>query len=95
MFSPLADGETRDEHWVADLGDDVRDEAARYGKVLHLKVVEESAEGIVAVMFNDVSNAMAASAALSGRLFAGNHIAVSYIPLERYLELFPEAASAF
>ncbi|WFD42641.1 Phosphatidylinositol-3-phosphatase SAC1 [Malassezia psittaci] len=76
MFDPAR--ETGD--WAAELRDDVRMEAEKYGPVEHVLVEKQSPDGEVFVLFTSDAHAQQARSALNGRYFGGQKIEASFIP---------------
>jgi len=89
MFNPML--ETRPD-WDAEIGRDVAGECARFGPVVHVRVVRDS-PGFVHVMFADVGSAVAAATSFAGRIFGGAAIAVEFVPLADYVSRYPEVAA--
>mmetsp|Transcript_22176 Transcript_22176/g.77735 ORF Transcript_22176/g.77735 Transcript_22176/m.77735 type:complete len:97 (-) Transcript_22176:162-452(-) len=90
MFNPA---EETEENWEDEIRDDVVDECSRFGAVLHAAVDKMSA-GHVYVMFADTASAVAAAAKMAGRYFAKKVISVEFIDASKYVQKWPEAASA-
>ncbi|WFC98553.1 Phosphatidylinositol-3-phosphatase SAC1 [Malassezia yamatoensis] len=73
MFDPAT--ETGD--WAAELRDDIRMEAEKYGPVEHVLVEKQSPDGEVFVLFTSDTHAQQARSALHGRYFGGQKIEAS------------------
>jgi RNA-binding protein 39 len=65
--------------WDVEIGEDVRSEAEKYGRVSKLRVDKDS-QGHVYIAFDSIESAERAIAALNGRLFAGNKVVASFVP---------------
>jgi len=78
--------------WDVAIADNVADECAKYGAVVHRACVKDS-PGHVFVAFREVAGAIAARNALVGQLFGGNPIGVDFVPLPDYISRFPDAAA--
>lgn len=90
MFDP---SEETEENWEDEIRDETVDECSKFGAVLHAAVDKMSA-GHVYVMFSDVASAAGAAAKMAGRYFAKKIISVEYIEQSKYVQKWPEAASA-
>lgn len=81
------------------LKDDIVGAADRHGHVLHSALVEPADDGsigpgsagAVMMLIEDLESAQAAAVALAGRFYAGRRVRVSFVPLEDYLVVYPEA----
>jgi len=91
MFDPSTES---DEGWDQDVRDDVIEECSKNGGVLHIYVDKGSAQGNVYVKCPSVSAAFGAVNSLHGRWFAGKVITASYVPVNNYHQLFPDAIKA-
>jgi len=74
--------------WAAELEEEVREECAKFGRLLHARVDAARAGGHVFVCFEAAEAAAAARAALGGRRFAGREISAEPLPLESYMALY-------
>jgi len=91
MFSP-EDPETKtNPNFEQELSDDVKDECAKFGVILHVYVDRFSTDGSVYMRFGTPDAASKAFTELNGRWFAGLMIEVKYIPEPDYLRKFPGA----
>lgn len=86
--------EHMDDNWERELKDEVIEECAKHGGVLHVHVDRHSREGNVYVKCATIASAMTSVATLHGRFFAGKQITASYVPLPNYHGLFPDAVKA-
>lgn len=89
MFNPA----TEKDGFEQGVAEEVRDECATYGKVVHVHV-EKASHGVVYVRFDKVNDAVKAKAALDGRWFDGNKIVVGFVSDEEYLQRFTSAMSS-
>ncbi len=76
MYNPSEETEL---HWEYSIADDVREECARFGKIVEIKV-PKTAGGEVFVKFETQAAAQAAISALNGRWFAGSQITACLQP---------------
>lgn len=83
-----------DDNWERELKDEVIEECAKHGGVLHVHVDRHSREGNIYVKCATIASAMTSVATLHGRFFAGKQITASYVPLPNYHSLFPDAVKA-
>ncbi|OAF71112.1 CAPER alpha [Intoshia linei] len=93
MLSNMFDIRTEnDKNWDKEIRDDVIEQCAKYGGIIHIYVDKKSAQGNVYI--KSPSNEMAESAVngLHGRWFGGKMITAAYIPVQNYHKLFPSAA---
>lgn len=67
----------------ADIAEDVGEECGRHGKVLHIRVIKESA-GLVYVKMDSVESALKVQATLNHRWFAGKMITAEFVPEATY-----------
>lgn len=88
MFDPAQETEP---DWWLDIGQDVKEECAKYGPVTHVFVDKDSA-GFVYLRFTSTAAAAAARGALHTRWFAGRMIAADFQFTAVYQREFPEAA---
>ena len=78
--------------WDLSLRDEIGAEALRYGTLVHIRVLRDSA-GHVHLMYADVGNAIAAATAFNGRAFAARTIGVEFVPLPLYVSTYPDVAA--
>ncbi|KAH8329527.1 hypothetical protein KR074_012546 [Drosophila pseudoananassae] len=91
MFDPRTETNPT---WDAEIRDDVLEECAKHGGVLHIHVDTVSPTGTVYVKCPSTTTAVLAVNALHGRWFAGRVITAAYVPLVNYHSMFPEATTA-
>ncbi|TDG44212.1 hypothetical protein AWZ03_009386 [Drosophila navojoa] len=91
MFDPRTETNPT---WATDVRDDVLDECAKHGGVLHIHVDTVSPTGTVYVKCPSTTTAVLAVNALHGRWFAGRVITAAYVPVINYHSMFPDAISA-
>ncbi|XP_023163010.2 RNA-binding protein 39 isoform X1 [Drosophila hydei] len=91
MFDPRTETNPT---WDTDVRDDVLDECAKHGGVLHIHVDTVSPTGTVYVKCPSTTTAVLAVNALHGRWFAGRVITAAYVPVINYHSMFPDAISA-
>ncbi|KAH8273592.1 hypothetical protein KR018_002671 [Drosophila ironensis] len=91
MFDPRTETNPT---WDAEIRDDVLEECAKHGGVLHIHVDTVSPTGTVYVKCPSTTTAVLAVNALHGRWFAGRVITAAYVPLINYHSMFPDAISA-
>ncbi|KAJ1947159.1 splicing factor [Linderina macrospora] len=80
MFDPAEETEPT---WVEDLGDDVRDECVKYGRVERVFVDRES-RGDIYLKFADEEAAELARKAMNNRWFGGRQVVAQFISSERF-----------
>lgn len=85
MFDPATE---TDEEWWVDIGEDVRDECAKHGAVLHIHVDRESPHGFVYVKLDSAVGAQRAQQVLHARWFAGRMIAAEFQFAKPYDQYF-------
>uniref|UniRef100_A0A8L7TE07 Bm6851, isoform a n=1 Tax=Brugia malayi TaxID=6279 RepID=A0A8L7TE07_BRUMA len=91
MFDPSQEtGET----WADEVRDDVIEECAKNGGVLHIFVDKASPNGNVYVKCPSVAAAFKSVNALHGRWFSGKVITANYVPVASYSQLFPDSVVA-
>ncbi|MCP9266304.1 RNA-binding region RNP1 isoform CRA b [Dirofilaria immitis] len=91
MFDPSQEtGET----WADEVRDDVIEECAKNGGVLHIFVDKASPSGNVYVKCPSVAAAFKSVNALHGRWFSGKVITANYVPVTSYSQLFPDSVVA-
>uniref|UniRef100_A0A0R3RTS3 RNA-binding protein 39 n=1 Tax=Elaeophora elaphi TaxID=1147741 RepID=A0A0R3RTS3_9BILA len=91
MFDPSQEtGET----WADEVRDDVIEECAKNGGVLHIFVDKASPNGNVYVKCPSVAAAFKSVNALHGRWFSGKVITANYVPVASYSQLFPDSVIA-
>ncbi|VDM39542.1 unnamed protein product [Toxocara canis] len=88
MFDPAQ--ETGD-NWADEVRDDVIEECAKNGGVVHIFVDRASPSGNVYVKCPSVAAAYKSVNSLHGRWFSGKVITANYIPVASYSQLFPES----
>ncbi|XP_051859233.1 RNA-binding protein 39 isoform X1 [Drosophila albomicans] len=91
MFDPRTETNPT---WDTEVRDDVLDECAKHGGVLHIHVDAVSPTGTVYVKCPSTTTAVLAVNSLHGRWFAGRVITAAYVPLINYHSMFPDAISA-
>ncbi|KAI9227319.1 MAG: hypothetical protein DHS80DRAFT_27603 [Piptocephalis tieghemiana] len=91
MFSTEDQNEPQ---WDTELEQDVRDEAGKFGLVVHAHVDEDSEQGEVYVKFAEAEGANRAIKALDGRWFAQKRIEAVPVPEVMYHTRFPKSASS-
>ncbi|XP_064539113.1 RNA-binding protein 39 [Drosophila montana] len=91
MFDPRTETNPT---WDTDVREDVLDECAKHGGVLHIHVDTVSPTGTVYVKCPSTTTAVLAVNALHGRWFAGRVITAAYVPVINYHSMFPDAISA-
>uniref|UniRef100_A0A158R3S7 RNA-binding protein 39 n=1 Tax=Syphacia muris TaxID=451379 RepID=A0A158R3S7_9BILA len=91
MFDPKSEQE---ETWAEEVRDDVIEECAKNGGILHIYVDKESPNGNVYVKCPNVTAAFNSVNSLHGRWFSGKVITANYVPLASYSQLFPASVSA-
>jgi RNA-binding protein 23/39 len=82
MYDPVAEAATS-ASWVDDLTEDIYEECAKFGTILHLKVMGTQL-GEVFIKYSDVPSAQLAIAALQNRWFAGRQLQAYFIPASIY-----------
>eukprot|EP00731_Ephydatia_muelleri_P026591 Em0018g691a len=80
-------------NWDADIRDDVYEECAKFGGVIHI-YVDKLSQGNVYVKCATAQVATNASNALNGRFFAGKKIIAQFIPEGTYNLKFPAAVTS-
>ncbi|VDK45286.1 unnamed protein product [Gongylonema pulchrum] len=91
MFDPTQEtGDT----WADEVRDDVIEECAKNGGVLHIFVDKASPHGNVYVKCPSVAVAYKSVNALHGRWFSGKVITANYVPVASYSQLFPDSVTA-
>uniref|UniRef100_A0A914ZEP7 RRM domain-containing protein n=1 Tax=Parascaris univalens TaxID=6257 RepID=A0A914ZEP7_PARUN len=88
MFDPAQE---TGENWADEVRDDVIEECAKNGGVVHIFVDRESPSGNVYVKCPSVAAAYKSVNSLHGRWFSGKVITANYIPVASYSQLFPES----
>ena len=88
MFDPREETEPE---WDADIAEEMKEESAKYGRLLHVHVDRQS-QGHVYLRFAHTDGAVAAFAALNGRWFGGRQLVATYIPEPTYLQLHQQQA---
>ena len=83
MFDPREETEAE---WDVDIAEEMKEESAKYGRLLHVHVDKQS-QGHVYLRFATVDAAAAAFAALHGRWFGGRQLVATYIPEPTYRQL--------
>ncbi|RKP11356.1 hypothetical protein BJ684DRAFT_13033, partial [Piptocephalis cylindrospora] len=91
MFSTEDQNEPQ---WNVELEQDVREEAGKFGVVVHAHVDEDSKQGEVYIKFSGADGATNAIKALDGRWFAQKRIEAIPIPEVMYHTRFPKSASS-
>ncbi|KAH8238826.1 hypothetical protein KR038_003820 [Drosophila bunnanda] len=91
MFDPRTETNPT---WDVEIRDDVLEECAKHGGVLHIHVDTASPTGTVYVKCPSTTTAVLAVNALHGRWFAGRVITAAYVPLINYHSMFPDSISA-
>uniref|UniRef100_A0A2K5S3H2 RRM domain-containing protein n=1 Tax=Cebus imitator TaxID=2715852 RepID=A0A2K5S3H2_CEBIM len=89
MFSPQTEV-----GWDTEIKDDVIEDCNKHGRVTHIYVNQNSAQGNVYVKCPSIAAAIAAVNALHGRWFVGKMITAAYVPLPAYHNLFPDSMTA-
>eukprot|EP00483_Globobulimina_turgida_P001548 UN01550 len=75
MFNPLTES---DPDFDLEIREDVREEVAKFGKLLHIYVDKTAKEGLVYLKFQDMNQATKTINNLNGRWFAKNQIKANY-----------------
>ncbi len=75
MFNPLTES---DPDFDMEIREDVREEVAKFGKLLHIYVDKTAKEGLVYLKFQDMNHATKTINNLNGRWFAKNQIKANY-----------------
>ena len=70
--------ETQDNWWL-EIEDDMKDECAKFGKVLEVKVWKDDAEGKVRIKFETAQQAEKAGKVFDGRWFGERQLRVAYV----------------
>ncbi|XP_030377222.1 RNA-binding protein 39 [Scaptodrosophila lebanonensis] len=91
MFDPRTETNPT---WDTEIRDDVLEECAKHGGVLHIHVDKVSPTGTVYVKCPSTATAVLAVNALHGRWFAGRVITAAYVPVLNYHSMFSEAIGA-
>ncbi|VDN53787.1 unnamed protein product, partial [Dracunculus medinensis] len=91
MFDP---SQETGENWADEVRDDVIDECAKNGGVLHIFVDKASPAGNVYVKCPSIVASYKSVNALHGRWFSGKVITANYVPLASYSQLFPDSLLA-
>lgn len=91
MFDPRTETNPT---WDVEIRDDVLEECAKHGGVLHIHVDTTSPTGTVYVKCPGTTTAVLAVNALHGRWFAGRVITAAYVPLINYHSMFPDSIGA-
>jgi RNA-binding protein 39 len=91
MFSSTDPEVHSNPNFAQEIEEDVRDESARFGRVMHIHCDRKSPEGAVYIRFSQTSEAVKAYTELNGRWFAALQIAAHYMPEKEYLRRFPNA----
>jgi RNA-binding protein 39 len=91
MFSPNDPEVHSNPNFDQEIADDVRDECAKFGRIMHVHCDRKSSEGAVYLRFSQNQEAVKAYTELNGRWFASLQIAAHYIPEKDYLRRFPNA----
>ncbi|KAI9917912.1 hypothetical protein PsorP6_012598 [Peronosclerospora sorghi] len=94
MFDVYQEQKSGNAEWGVEIQQDVEEECGQYGTVLHTYVEKEKQGGLVYVLFDNVSSAVAAAEKLHGRWFNKRQISVRYLSSQEYVGMFPEARSA-
>ncbi|VDK45667.1 unnamed protein product [Anisakis simplex] len=90
MFDPTQES---GDSWADEVRDDVIEECAKNGGVVHIFVDRASPSGNVYVKCPSVAAAYKSVNSLHGRWFSGKVITANYIPLASYAQLFPESVA--
>ncbi|XP_043862458.1 RNA-binding protein 39 [Drosophila santomea] len=88
MFDPRTETNPT---WDVEIKDDVLEECAKHGGVLHIHVDTISPTGTVYVKCPSTTTAVLAVNALHGRWFAGRVITAAYVPVINYHTMFPDS----
>ncbi|XP_052837816.1 RNA-binding protein 39 isoform X1 [Drosophila gunungcola] len=91
MFDPRTETNPT---WDVEIRDDVLEECAKHGGVLHIHVDTASPTGTVYVKCPGTTTAVLAVNALHGRWFAGRVITAAYVPVINYHSMFPDSINA-
>ncbi|XP_017855216.1 RNA-binding protein 39 isoform X2 [Drosophila busckii] len=91
MFDPRTETNPT---WDTDIREDVLEECAKHGGVLHIHVDTVAATGTVYVKCPSTTTAVLAVNSLHGRWFAGRVITAAYVPLSNYHAMFPDSHGA-
>ncbi|XP_016964117.1 RNA-binding protein 39 [Drosophila biarmipes] len=91
MFDPRTETNPT---WDVEIRDDVLEECAKHGGVLHIHVDTTSPTGTVYVKCPGTTTAVLAVNALHGRWFAGRVITAAYVPVINYHSMFPDSINA-
>ncbi|OQR83934.1 hypothetical protein ACHHYP_14107 [Achlya hypogyna] len=91
MFDLQKEKRSGNADWHIEIQQDVEDECARYGKVLHSYVEKTKEGGLVYICFASLSASREAAHCLHGRWFNCRQISVRFMPPQEYAGMFPEA----
>jgi len=91
MFTPTDPEVHSNPNFDQEIADDVRDECAKFGRIMHVFCDRRSSEGAVYIRFSQNTEAVKAFTELNGRWFASLQITAHYIPEKDYLRRFPNA----
>lgn len=84
MFDPAAEA---GDDWELDIKEDVMEECAKHGPVLHVHVETKKPGGIVLLKFAAADGAMKAARSLNGRFFAQRQITCAFLQETVYKQL--------
>jgi len=85
MFDPTTE---TDPDFDMEIREDVREEVAKFGKLLHIYVDKTAKQGLVYLKFENVNEATKTIQSLSGRWFAKNQIKATYYAENAYNQQF-------
>ncbi|CAF1161583.1 unnamed protein product [Didymodactylos carnosus] len=91
MFDPVKETKL---NWKDEIRDEVIEECNKFGGCIHLYVDQKNPNGNVYIKTPTIASAINAVNSLHGRFFSGRVINASYIPIQSYHQLFPEAINA-
>lgn len=84
--------ESKKENWIQEIEDDVIEECAKYGGIVHINI---NKDGKVYVKAPNIGTATSIAAALNGRYFGGRVIGTAFVPVANYHQLYPESFNAY
>ena len=88
MFDPLTE---TDPDFDLEIREDVKEEVAKFGKLLHIYVHKTSREGLVYLKFSKINEAALTIQNLNGRWFAKNQINAMFVDENQYSQQFPDS----
>jgi len=78
---------------LAELKEDITEEASKFGKVVHI-FVDMNSQGYVYLKYSTVQAAENAVSSLNGRWFASKQVGAEIVPESEYYMRFPEALAS-